>query len=213
MPRWVLRLAPHSGQGPSLQSGDVHPVEAAPQVEARREDDGVDVVACAVGGDHPGALYPFDRRGDEVDVWASEGGPVIVREQHPLAAQRITRCQCIPGRRVGDLTLEPLHGLGFDESSGPAQSPEAEHPRLQPDIGAPSLDPLDERHTGVGLRPSARPDPVVALEDPRRGALKDHEVADPAGDGGDQLDRRCTGDDDGNPSTVQVVVRRPVGGV
>ena len=55
--------------------------------------------------------------------------------------------------------------------------------------GAPPLDPFDERHTRVGLGPSVRPDAIVALEDPRGCALKDHEVADPAGDGGDQLDR------------------------
>src|SRR5699024_3156269 len=75
-------------------------------VEAGGDDEGVDIALGAVGGDDRMRTHLADAVGDHIDVGPVEGGVVVVRDEHPLAADGEVRGDLLPQRAVTDTAAQ-----------------------------------------------------------------------------------------------------------
>ncbi len=182
-------------------------------VEAGGDDDGIDFADGAVLRDHRVGRDLGDAVGHQVDVVLREGGVVVVRDQHALAADLEVRRDLLAQILVLDLAaqvalgreLQRLHeDRGLRESDDLALA----HPV---DAGAAQLLEAGEvfERGVLELRVLA----VRTGQDPRRRALVHVEVRHLLADGGHDLDGRGAGADDGDALPRQVGVVVPAGGV
>ncbi|ESU48605.1 hypothetical protein P376_3422 [Streptomyces sp. HCCB10043] len=182
-------------------------------MEAGAEDDRVDLGLGAVGGDHRGAAYLAEPRGDDVHIGLGERRVVGAGEQDPLAADAVVGGQLGPQGRVLD---GPRHvGLGYLLHQAQLVGVLGEGADLQ-------LPYAPEQSTACGAGGGYRPvecalgladGAVHARHDPGRGALEERELRGLRLYRGDDLDRGGAGADHRDALAGQVVVVVPAGGV
>ena len=181
-------------------------------MEAGAEDDRVRRVVDAVVGDEAVRHDPGDAGGDHVDVRPGERRPVVVGDQHPLAAHRVAGGELVPQVRVGDLTPQRTQGQARGEAVDRRVQEAQAHAlayQIEPCPGGPLraghgaerglLDPAD---------PARQP-----RHDPRGGALEERQLLDRRLDLRHELDGRGAGADHRDAPAGQVVVVPPTGGV
>ena len=85
-------------------------------MEAGPENEGVDGVLSTVPGGDAVGVDPLDGLGDHGDVGPGERRVVVVRDQDPLAADLVVRCQLAAELGVLDLPVHVGKGQLLDRS-------------------------------------------------------------------------------------------------
>ena len=206
-------VAPGLGQGEPVATGDLHRDEQLGGGETGAQHERVDLVHPPVSGDDTLRHDAGDGLGDDLHVRLDERRVPVVGLQDPLAAHRVGRGERRAQDRVGHLPAQVPAELHLEQAHQPGLGVEAQAPRLAPQVGA---QPVGGEHRGRLLQ--QRPGrgavrPVGLGDDVRRGPLEDRQRRDLRHDLGDELDRAGPGAQHGDPSTGQVVVVVPLGGV
>src|SRR5580658_3391043 len=138
-----------------------------------------------------------NRPGDQLYVGSGQGRIVVVRDEHPFAAQFVTGFQCGAEFGVADLLLEMMCGDFRRLSANKAITEEAKDAKLlAPENELPKR-PHDERETTESLPPPVSDGKIHARHNPGWGALEKIKLSGARGDLGNKLDGACTSTDDG----------------
>ena len=208
----MRRALPAVAEHASLTPADAAAQRQVEDAEAGAEDDRVDRVLGAVGGDQRALADLADRGRDDLDVRLRQRGVPRVRRADALAAERVGGREQRSQLGVRHLAAQVRERRAPREREQ-ARVHEAEHGQFTRAVDPAAHRGLRRRQRAVeALR--ARGDGVVtAREHPGRRALEDGEPAGARLDLGDELDRRGARADDGDPLAGEVVVVVPRRGV
>ena len=178
-------------------------------MEARPEDDGVDLALGAVGRDDRVGADLLDALGDELDVVLRERRVVVVAEQDALAADPIAGTQLLAQRRVAHLAMQMQAAEALEPLHGPLVH-EAQDEQLPAPVDGGPREALQARNAPVGPALHGADRAVGVAQDPGRRALVDVQAIDVGLDPRDELDRRSPRPDhrDALPGQRVVVVPR-----
>ncbi len=198
------RAVPVLGERAAVGVPDVVADRQVAHVESGPEDDRVHLALDPVGADDRSRAHLGEAAADDVDVRLRDRRIPVVRDQHPLASDRVVGHELRAQLRIGDLPLEVPHREALRET---------EHPRVHEGDDrrlARGVDPAAHRRLGGRQRAvdpaRALGDRVVqARHDPWGGALEDRQALDLGLDLGDELDRRGAGADDRDALAGEVV--------
>ena len=172
----------------------------------------VDRVLDTVLGDDRGRADLTDARGDHVHVGPGQRPVVVVGDHDPLAADPVGRRQLCAQVGVADMASQPQAHQRL-ETPHACRLVEQERKALAAHVLTRARETLER-----GEPPVERPlDSGDAAVHPRKGPgggpLEDKQPAHPWLDFRDQLGRRATGTDYGDPLAGEVVVVVPAGRV
>ena len=102
--------APGVIEGDGVEAGDGERGGGQSEREAGREDDGVDLVLASVRRHDAFRTDLGDRVGDEIDVVAFHRRPVVIQDEHALAAKLEIGAELRAERRIGHAGLEMSFG-------------------------------------------------------------------------------------------------------
>ncbi len=202
---------PVPGQQFVADTADDAGVRLLRRMETGGEDHGIDLVLRAVGGDEGVAVHSFERRRFDRHRWAGERRVVLVRDEHPLAADLVVRCEFRAQLRVGHLGREVVEraparsldrrghtrALGVGLLGGPEQR--------RPETGQPLGVLLEQRLLGLGVVV------LFAGDDVGRAPLQDHQFARDLCDPRHDLDGRGPRPDHRDAFAAQFGVVIPAG--
>ena len=204
-------VAPGLGERP-LRPFDLQRRDELVRLEAGREDEHVGRALTAARPD-PARRDGFDRVGDERDVVACERRVPVVGEHDPLAAERVTRRDLSPQRRVVDPApdLPPRHRLHRDQQ--PLVARHAVRAELVEGPDRRAVELLQHRPALERALGSLGVGEVQLRDRPARRALVDVDSRGRVRDRRHDLDRAAARPEHGHAAAGQVDVVAPAGGV